>query len=220
MLIGHYGAALIGKSYAKRVSLGWMFVSVQLLDLIWPILVAAGVEHVEFVPARNVFLSLHFINYPISHSLLGASVWAALAGFAYGRFSRDVQGGWAIACGVLSHWFCDAIVHQHDLPLLPNARIEVGLGLWQSLPATLLVEGGLFLIGAALYLRATSARDRTGVWLWWFLAALMVATFALNLFPPPSSRLLLGILGFVSFAVPGMFAFWVDRHRVSEPILS
>jgi hypothetical protein len=216
MLIGHYGVALIGKSYAKRVSLGWMFVSVQLLDLIWPILVAAGVEHVEFVPARNVFLSLHFINYPISHSLLGAFVWAVVAGFAYTHFSRDAKGGWAIACGVLSHWFGDAIVHQHDLPLLPSAHTEIGLGLWQSVPATLLVEGGLFLVGATLYLRATQNRDRAGVRLWWLLAALMVGTYTVNLFPPPTSYLRLGILGFASFALPGILAFWVDRHRISR----
>ena len=40
---------------------------------------------------------------------------------------------------VLSHWVLDFASHRPDMPLWPGGP-KVGLGLWYSLPATLVVE--------------------------------------------------------------------------------
>lgn len=59
-----------------------------------------------------------------------------------------------IALCVLSHWLLDAIAHRPDMPLgLSAGTAKVGLGLWNSVAATALVEGGLFAAGLALYSR-------------------------------------------------------------------
>jgi len=50
MFVGHFGAAFGSKRLAPRISLGTLFLSFQWADLIWPILLLLGVEHVRGVP--------------------------------------------------------------------------------------------------------------------------------------------------------------------------
>ena len=47
MFIGHFAVGLAAKRVAPSVSLGVLFAACQLLDLIWPVLVLLGVEHVR-----------------------------------------------------------------------------------------------------------------------------------------------------------------------------
>ena len=63
---------------------------------------------------------------------------------------------------VLSHWALDLIAHIPDLPLYPGESPRIGLGLWNSLGGTLLLEGLVFVVGLILYLRVTSAKNRVG----------------------------------------------------------
>ena len=46
-----------------------------------------------------------------------------------------------------SHWLLDLVVHRPDLPFYPGPSPKVGLGLWHSLPGTLVVELGLLAVG-------------------------------------------------------------------------
>jgi len=64
MFIGHYGLALATKRAAPRVSLGALIAAAQLADLIWPMLLLVGLEHVSIVPNANPFLRLSFDSYP------------------------------------------------------------------------------------------------------------------------------------------------------------
>jgi DNA-binding NarL/FixJ family response regulator len=56
-----------------------------------------------------------------------------------------------IGLAVVSHCVLDAISHRPDLPLVPGVGVYVGLGLWNSSPATLIVEGIMFIAGVLLY---------------------------------------------------------------------
>jgi len=94
---------------------------------------------------------------------------------------------------VVSHWVLDFITHRPDLPLTPTGSTRVGLGLWNSIPATLAVEATIFAIGLALYLRATRARRRAGTIGLWSLVAFLLLIYAASTFgppprPPPPSR--------------------------------
>ena len=53
MFIGHFGIALGAKKLNPRLSLGTLFLVAQLLDLIWPLLLIAGLEHVKVDPAPD-----------------------------------------------------------------------------------------------------------------------------------------------------------------------
>jgi hypothetical protein len=101
------------------------------------------------------------------------------------------------------------------MPLWPGGP-KVGLGLWNSVPATLAVEFALFGGGLWLYLSATWPRDRIGTWALATFVTLLAALYLAAVFgpPPPSVQVLAmsGLLGWL-FVV---WAYWIDRHR--EPV--
>jgi hypothetical protein len=114
---------------------------------------------------------------------------------------------------VVSHWVLDLIVHRPDLPLAPGGSLRLGLGLWNSIPATLVVEFGLFITGVWLYVKATSARDAVGRYaLWAFVASLFLIYLASSFGPPPPSvkALAATALGLWLWVLWG---YWIDRHR-------
>jgi membrane-bound metal-dependent hydrolase YbcI (DUF457 family) len=110
MFIGHYGVALAAKRAAPRVSLGASIAAAQLVDLIWPILLLVGLEHVRVVSNGNPFLRLSFDSYPWTHSLLMGVVWAAIAGGGYAALRRDRRGGVIVGLLVVSHWVLDRYI--------------------------------------------------------------------------------------------------------------
>ena len=85
MFLGHIAVALAAKRSAPSVSLATWVMSVQFVDLLWPVFLLAGLEHVRIVPGITAFTPLDFYDYPITHSLAGGAVWAAL--FAGGRMA-------------------------------------------------------------------------------------------------------------------------------------
>jgi hypothetical protein len=69
MFIGHYAVALAAKKAAPKTSLGTLLISAQFLDLLFPILVLVGLEHVRPDPGNTAFTPYDFYDYPISRSL-------------------------------------------------------------------------------------------------------------------------------------------------------
>jgi hypothetical protein len=152
------------------------------------------------------------VSYPYSHSLTADFGWAALFAIVYGLVRRDWRAAGWMGVLVLSHWVLDLVAHRPDLPLWAGGP-KVGLGLWNSLAATLIVEFALFAGGAWLYLRATRARDRVGgVLIGTFIAALAILYLAVVFGPPPDSprELVVAGLGGWLFVAWG---YWIDRHR-------
>ncbi|MDQ1637117.1 MAG: hypothetical protein QOF62_456 [Pyrinomonadaceae bacterium] len=213
MFIGHYAVALASKRFAPRTSLGALIAAASLLDLLWPIFILLGWEQVRIQPGNTAFTPLDFVSYPISHSLLAAIGWATLFALLYYLVARYGRGAIVIWVGTVSHWVLDWISHRPDLPLYPSGP-RFGLGLWNSIIATVIVEGLMCAIGVWIYLRVTRPKDGIGKWgLLSFVIAVCVAYVA-NIFSstPPSVRLLgIGALALSSFLI--LWAGWVDRHR-------
>lgn len=214
MFVGHFGVGFAAKAAAPRVSLGTLFLAAQLVDLLWPTLLLLGLEKVEIRPGITRVTPLDFVSYPISHSLLMAVVWAGLFSGAYLLLRRHAAGALAVFGAVVSHWLLDLATHRPDLPLWPGGGTRVGLGLWDSLPATLVVELALFAAGLALYLRATRPADRTGRFALAGLVAFLLLVHAANLFgaAPPSVEAIAWV-GHAQWLLVA-WAYWVDRHRV------
>jgi hypothetical protein len=213
MFLGHFGVGFGAKAAAPKTSLGSLFLASQLIDLLWPTLLLVGVERAAIAPGITRVTPLDFTHYPISHSLMAVLLWAALFGLAYQVLRRYPRG--AVVCGlaVVSHWVLDLLTHRPDLPLVPGTEARVGLGLWDSLPATLLVELGLFALGVALYLRATRALDRTGSVALWVLVGVLLLAYAGNIFgPPPPSMSAVAWVGEAQWLFVA-WGYWIDRHR-------
>lgn len=217
MFLGHYAVALAAKKAAPQTSLGTLFIGAQFIDLLWPILLLAGVEHVRLDPGNTVVTPLDFYNYPFSHSLLGVVIWSLVLGGAYYGIRRSWRGSLVLGLTVLSHWLLDLLTHRPDLPITFSGDARAGLGLWNSLSLTLILEFGLFIAGIALYLRSTTKRDGIGQYGFWALMLVLAGIYVANLFgPPPPSAEMIGFAGNASWMFV-LWAFWVDRHRnVSE----
>jgi len=213
MFIGHFAVGMGAKAAAPKVSLGSLFLAAQFLDLLWPTLLLLGVEHVEIEPDITGLTPLDFTFYPITHSLLMACVWGILLGGVFWLIHKNTKVAIVIGLCVVSHWVLDLIMHRPDLPLYPGHSDKLGFGLWNSLSGSLLVEGTLFIVGAAIYLRATRAKNRTGIFSCWALIVFLVLIHMGNLFgPPPPSVTAIAWAGQLQWIFV-LWAYWVDRNR-------
>jgi hypothetical protein len=101
------------------------------------------------------------------------------------------------------------------MPLYPGGPL-LGLGLWNSLVGTVVVEGAMFVAGVGLYLRTTRARDRIGRYALWALIVFLVLVYALNLTsPPPPSLEAVAWVGQAGWLLL-LWAVWADRHRAID----
>jgi hypothetical protein len=216
MFIGHFALGFAAKRVAPRLSLATLFVAAQLADVIWPVLVMVGVEQVRIAPGITAFTPLEFISYPYSHSLLMLCVWGAVFGALCVRANRDRLVPLMIAALVVSHWVLDWITHVPDMPLYPGSA-KVGLGLWNSVAATIRVEVLMFVAGLCIYARTTRPRDAVGrVSLAAFAVFLLIVYLAAAFGPPPPSVTAVVVTGTAGAAVIFLWAWWLDRHRIGR----
>jgi hypothetical protein len=212
MFAGHFAAALAAKSAAPRTSLGTLAFAAQWIDLLWPTLLLAGIERVRIEPGATATNPLVFEHYPWSHSLAAVFAWALVIGALHFAARRDARAAVVIGALVVSHWLLDVVVHVPDLPVVPGGT-PVGAGLWNQREAALLLELGLLGAGAALYVRATSARDRIGRWgLATFVAFIAVIQVANTFGAPPPSVTAIAWVGQLQWLLVA-WALWIDRHR-------
>ncbi len=216
MFIGHFALGLAAKRATPRISLAVLFAAALLADLLWPIFLALGVERVRIDPGNTAVTPLDFVSYPYSHSLVTLILWGVVFGFIYRAMTgKDDRAFIVIAGLVVSHWLLDFVTHRPDMPLYPGGP-KLGLGLWNSVVATIVVELVMFGIGLWIYLRATRARGQVGRLAILGFALFLLSLYGLNLMggPPPSESILpaAAILG-SSFLL--LWSWWADRHRDS-----
>jgi hypothetical protein len=213
MLLGHIAVGLAGRRLTPGISLGGWFLAVMFVDLVWPIFLLLGLEHVRIAPGITAFTPLDFQHYPFTHSLVAGGLWGALVALIWKARASTTRAALLLGLGVLSHWMLDAIVHRPDLPVLPDGPY-VGLGLWNSVPATMALELTLFAAGLALYLQAFKPRPAFWVLIGFLFVAYLGAAFG----PPPPNVPTLAITALALWLlVPA--AWWVDRPSESNPRL-
>lgn len=218
MFVGHTAVALAARRRTPGLSLGYLLTAAYALDLLWPIFLLAGVETVSIVPGATAFNPLQLDSYPWSHSLAMSIVWG-LCAYALARwYGRSASVGWWLAALVVSHWVLDAASHAPDMPLWPGPSPKLGLGLWYSVPASLLVEGALFAGGIWYYLRGTTVRSRAGSAIFWAFVLVSTVLWASGPWsPPPPSPQALAYSAFGAWLFIA-WAAWADRYRL-EPAL-
>ncbi|MDH5428153.1 MAG: hypothetical protein OEZ57_08310 [Nitrospirota bacterium] len=226
MGIGHYGVSFALKAVDKNISLGLLFVAAQFVDILWLIFVLLGIERVHIVPGVTAANPFDFVFYPFTHSLVASFFWAGAVYMIFRLIpvkpaSRQSQVALVLGAAVLSHFFLDLIVHRPDLPLASGDSYKIGLGLWNSVLASSLLEGLLLLGGLWVYLDKTKSLTVMGKYgMSIFAVCLLVANLSvyredvLNFFLP----LPLTPENFASFTLGYHFlfvgiAFWLDQKR-------
>ncbi|MGH8231332.1 MAG: hypothetical protein ACRESY_05875 [Steroidobacteraceae bacterium] len=215
MFIGHYGPAFGLKGAARPIPLWLLFVGVQWLDVLWALLVLAGVEKLRIIPGFTQGSPLDLYYMPYTHGLPGAIVCSLVFGALVAGWLRVQRlRVFAVACAAaFSHWLLDLVVHVPDLPLYDN-HAKVGFGLWRHVRISASVEIVLVLLGAWLYARAVPAR-RAGAdrWLWAFAALLVLLEVYNTLAPPPREAAGMAVTALVAYALLALLAALVDRAR-------
>jgi hypothetical protein len=216
MFIGHFALGYAAKRATPRVSLAMLFAAAQFADILWPVLVAVGIEQVRIDPGNTAVTPLDFVSYPYSHSLLMLVIWGVVIGVLYRAIAGGRRTFVTICLLVISHWVLDFVTHRPDVPLYPGGP-KVGLGLWNSVAATVAVEVAMFAVGVWLYFSGTRARDRIGRWAAISLAALLLILYAANLAgPPPPSVRAIYLSAMAGFVLLLAWSWWSDRHRDSN----
>jgi hypothetical protein len=224
MFLGHYGVAFALKRAEPKLSLGTLFVAAQLADLLWGGFLLFGWEHVRIVPEATPMTPLEFIDYPISHSLLGIVIWSVVAGALYYSWpTRDTTRHWQasamVGVAVFSHFPLDVLAHVPDLTLGTKGPPFLGLGLWNYPTATLIVELLFLAAGVAIYVWRRSHRHPVRPMRLTFLVLVLLGVYFASLYgplPPSIRAIALGDIAFVLGA--GGLAAWADKRATPDEL--
>jgi membrane-bound metal-dependent hydrolase YbcI (DUF457 family) len=210
MFIGHFAVGLASRKIDQSPSLAVMFVAVQFLDLLWPLLVLLGIETLQIDVGNTQLTPLNFTSYPYSHSLLTTAAWGLLFGLVYYGITKHRKGSVLLFVLVVSHRILDFITHRPDLPLSPFSDLKVGLGLWNSPVAESILEIGMFIAGALLYVSAVQPKRKIA---FWSLIVVFLAIHILNLLgpPPPSESAVAWSANLMWLFV--IWAWWIEKKK-------
>jgi hypothetical protein len=212
MFVGHLAIGLTGRRIEPKISLGTWVLAAMLADLIVFLLLIAGIESVHAEP--GVTANRIVGDVPYSHSLLMDAIWAGLLAGAYFFWRRYSRGAWLLFAAVLSHWVLDFVSHRPDMPLAPGTHAVFGLGLWNSIPATLIVEGGFWLVAIVMYVRSTRPKNSAGTYAFWtgvvFLTLAWYGNTRGGMDPNPVRA---GISGLIFFSMVVAWAYWINWLR-------
>jgi len=214
MHVGHFAAGFIGKRIEPQLSVGTLVLASVLADLLSGLFVFVGLEEVNLTTGRGAANYFEPINIALSHSLLALVLWGALFGGAYFAWRRNLRGAILIFALVVAHWFLDVIAHKPVMPLAPGTTWKFGLGLWTNIPATLVVEGGLWVLAVVFYLCGTRAKNRLAFFVFWPVVLLLTLLWYNNIAgaPPPEGRINFAV-SFVYFSLVVAWAYWINRLR-------
>ncbi|HLO82171.1 MAG TPA: hypothetical protein VK166_14495 [Chitinophagaceae bacterium] len=215
MFIGHFGFGFGAKKLSPEISLGTSFLAAQLIDLLWPFFLMAGLEKVEIDPGNTELTPLNFVSYPFTHSLTGTLIWAMLFALVYYLWKKNWKVATVYALLVLSHWLLDFITHRPDLPLTFSENTKVGLGLWNHAAVAMVIESLIFIAGVYLYTKSTRPINKTGSYALAGLVIFFILIFVMNAKgdPPPNAE----VISYVGLAqwIFVIWGYWIDRNRGS-----
>lgn len=214
MHVGHFAAGMIAKRFDSKVSLGTCVFAAMLADFLWCIFMMAGIEHIELKAGRGAANYFEAHNIAWSHSLLTIAVWALLFAGAYLLWRRNMTSAALLFIVVVSHWLLDVVAHRPDMPVAPGVETVFGLGLWANIPATIIVEGGLWVLGIILYLRTTRPKRRLANYVFFGVVVLLTLIWYNNIAgPPPPNARTVSVFSFMYFSSVVAWAYWMDRLR-------
>jgi hypothetical protein len=141
MFVGHFAVAFLLWKLFPQVPLPVILVAVSFPDLLWSILVPAGIEKVKINPDSPLQKFVVFEKFPYSHSLVLGSIISLPIGLLIAGILNNPLVVPLFVGGSASHWLLDTVVHLKDLPVLGfDGDRKVGAGLWKRGPLAFVVE--------------------------------------------------------------------------------
>jgi membrane-bound metal-dependent hydrolase YbcI (DUF457 family) len=189
--INHAATALIIKKEFVNVSIIWLLISVQFMEIWWTILNFLRIEKTTTEKEVRYVGDVHLSYMPFSHSITTMVGVAFLAWLVISKGLNQPSVGIAVSIGVISHLILDLITHSDDIVLAPFIKgPKFGLGLYAKYPMVAFVlEIGY------------------GIFCWWIYKggwALLVTIVVFNL----------ANISMFSSVVTG-----IEKHMANRPLL-
>jgi len=220
MFVGHFAISLIGKRLEPKISLGTLVLASMLPDFVAFVLMIAGIEGVRFKTGVAITSGMRAIDAlevsqsSYSHSLLMGAIWGGLFAAFYFARRGNKRGAWLLFAAVLSHWILDFASHPPDMALAPGLSARFGLGLWNSIPATLIFEGLFWVFAIIVYVRVARARNWASHLVFWIPVVILTLAWYGNIAgPPPSNLSIIGYTSLTFFSLTVAWAYWCNRLR-------
>jgi membrane-bound metal-dependent hydrolase YbcI (DUF457 family) len=163
MYVGHVGAALGAKRFDRRIGLGVLVIATYAPDWVDVGLCVAGKSN----PLEM-----------LSHSIPAVAFLALVAFASYGILTRDLRGAAVLAGVVVSHMLLDFITGHK--PTWPGGPV-IGLGLYSHPIADFVAEAVVLTVGASLYARTLTSRQRPWVDASMMLGVLLLIQLAIDI---------------------------------------
>jgi hypothetical protein len=150
--IAHLGVGFAAKKIAPNISVIFLIIAAELIEIVFFVFVAAGVETMP-LPDKAPFT-------PYSHSVIMGIIWSVAAGLFTYLISRNKKASIIIALLVISHTILDIIASPKlafyptdtKMPVFFNDSLSVGLGLFKYQTIALIGEFGVLIAGFIIYI--------------------------------------------------------------------
>jgi hypothetical protein len=148
MYVGHYAAAAVLVTLVPDTPVLPAAIGVAWPDLLWPVLVLAGLEKVTLDRDDPLQRAVRFDFYPLSHSLVFSNSLTLLPAVLIALAFQSVIVGVVFWLAAISHWFLDLPVHLRDLPVVGLGAHDpkLGAGLWKHPKTAFIIEYLFFAI--------------------------------------------------------------------------
>ena len=158
--IAHIGVGFAAKKIAPDISVIFLIIAAELIEIIFFVFVAAGIENMP-LPDKAPFS-------PYSHSLIMGIFWSIIGAFFTFLISRNKKASIIIGLLVLSHTILDVIASPKlafyptdtKMPVFFNDSFSIGLGLWKNKTVAFIGEFGILITGVVISLWTRRIRKR------------------------------------------------------------
>jgi len=150
--IAHVGVGFAAKKIAPDISVIYLIIAAELIEIVFFVFVAAGVENMPLTDKAPFS--------PYSHSVIMGIIWSVVAGLITFLISKNKKTSIIIGLLVLSHTILDIIASPKlafyptdtKMPIFFNDSLSVGLGLWKYKTVAFIGEFGILIVGFIIYI--------------------------------------------------------------------
>ena len=150
--IAHVGVGFAAKKIAPDISVIYLIIAAELIEIVFFVFVAAGVENMPLADKAPFT--------PYSHSVIMGIIWSVVAGLITLLISKNKKVSIIIGLLVLSHTILDIIASPKlafyptdtKMPIFFNDSLSIGLGLWKYKAIAYIGEFGILIAGFIIYI--------------------------------------------------------------------
>ena len=150
--IAHIGMGVAAKKIAPDISVIFLIITAELIEIVFFVFVAAGVETMP-LPDKAPFS-------PYSHSVIMGIIWSVAAGLITLLLSKNKKVSIIIGLLVLSHTILDIIASPKlafyptdtKMPIFFDNSLSIGWGLWKNKTVAFIGEFGILIVGFIIYI--------------------------------------------------------------------